>query len=398
MSLSLTRGILPRTGLPALIAALNLPCEIQLPDSTGIISQTGTPVCRVIFNSTQSLETPMTELGVARAFIAGEIEVEGDISVLFNIRQNLEEKVPLLLKLRFVWDMIRTTTTMNRDSINKHYSRGDDFYLAFIDKRYRFYSHGLFNKQGETIEEASEHKLESMFRSLDLKPGMRLLDIGGGWGGVTQYCGARGIHVTSLTIAEDSAQFIQRVLSDSNLKGEVFLQDFLQHVPEEPYDHAVIYGVIEHLPDYRRFAAKVWDVLKPGGRLYLDGAAAVQKFAVSAFCREYIWPGTHTFMTIQDVIREFLYHGFEVVEVARETSDYGNTMLEWAKRLDLARDEIIAGWGEETYRIFRLYLWGGQHAFKIGTLQAYHLVVERTPSHGPRPSSLRRFLQFITDN
>lgn len=55
---------------------------------------------------------------------------------------------------------------------------------------------------------------------------------------------------------------------------------------------------------------------------------------------------------------EFLYHGFEIIEVVRETKDYELTMLEWTKRLDAAKDEVIAGWGEETYRVFRLFLWG----------------------------------------
>ena len=61
---------------------------------------------------------------------------------------------------------------------HRHYSRGDDFYLSYIDKRYRFYSHGLFESDDETLEEASEHKLESMWNGLELKPGMRLLDVG----------------------------------------------------------------------------------------------------------------------------------------------------------------------------------------------------------------------------
>jgi len=77
----------------------------------------------------------------------------------------------------------------------------------------------------------------------------------------------------------------------------------------------VIYGVIEHLPNYRRFAAKAWDVLKLGGRLYLDASASIQKFSVSSFTRDHIWGGTHTYMTLQDVIAEMLYHGFEVLDV-----------------------------------------------------------------------------------
>jgi cyclopropane-fatty-acyl-phospholipid synthase len=166
------------------------------------------------------------------------------------------------------------------------------------------------------------------------------------------------VHVTSLTLAADSARFIQRLISDKNLSGEVFLQDFLNYKPEKQLDYIVIHGVTEHFPDYQGFASRIWDLLKPGGRVYLDVSAAVTKFAVSSWARQYIWSGTHSFITVQDVMAEFLYHGFEVIEVVRETKDYELTMLEWTKRLDAAKDEVIAGWGEETYRVFRLFLWG----------------------------------------
>jgi cyclopropane-fatty-acyl-phospholipid synthase len=389
------RANLPRTGLAALLAGLDIPGEIQMPNGSIVAIGDGEPIYRVVFRSERALRTPMTELGVGRAFVAGDIEVEGDIGALFDARQRLREKVPLRQKIQFLYDFVRTATKMNAKAIGEHYNRGDDFYLTFIDKRFRFYSQGLFKTPDETIEEASEHKLESMFSALDLKPGMRLLDIGGGWGGVTQYCGARGVHVTTLTVAEDSARYIERLIKENDLPGEVFLQDFLNHRPKKPYDHAVIYGVIEHIPNYARFARTVWDVLKPGGRIYLDASAAVEKFDVSSFTRDYIWRGTHTFMTLQDVMAEFLNHGFEILDVSRETRDYELTMLEWAKRLDLAKDQIIAGWGEETYRVFRLFLWGGTHAFKTNALQAYHLVAERTSSPGPRPSTFRRIIQFL---
>lgn len=383
---------LPHTGLAALLPQLDIPGSVRLPKGTIITFGTGDPVCRVIFRSESALRTPMTELSIGKAYITGEIEVEGDLGALFGARKRVTEKVPMRQKLQFVYDYFRDATKMNAKAIGDHYTRGDDFYLTFIDKRYRFYSQGLFKTPDETIEEASEHKLETMFSSLDLKPGMRLLDIGGGWGGVTQYCGARGVHVTTLTLTADSARYIQRLITEKDLPGEIFLQDFFNHKPEKLYDHIVIYGVIEHIPNYRRFASHVWKMLAPGGKLYLDGSAAVTKYSTSAFTRDYIWGGTHTFFTLQDVLGELLFHGFEIIDIARETADYQRTMEEWARRLDAAKDEIISGWGEETYRVFRLFLWGGAHAFKSNTLQAYHLVAERTASPGPRPSKARRML------
>lgn len=386
---------LPRTGLAPLLASLDLPGEIQLPDGT--VHRTGTeqPIYRVIFRSNKALQTPITELGISTAYVKGDIDVEGDISALFGARERIKDAVPLRQKLRFFYDFTREATSMNAKAVASHYNHGDDLYLSFIDTRYRLYSHGHFQTKHDSLEDASQRKLETMFRTLDLKPGMRLLDIGGGWGGVTQYCSARGVHVTTLTLTQGSKDFISRLISEQGLEGEVFVEDFLTHTPVEPYDAAVMFGVIEYIPNYLRFARRIWDVLKPGGRLYLDGSAAVEKFAVSAFTRKFVWQGTHTYMTVQDVMAELLYHGFEVVEVARETRDYELTMLEWARRLDKVREEMVERWGEETYRVFRLFLWGGMHAFKTNNLQAYRLVAERTAGLGPRPSMVRRVTRFV---
>lgn len=385
----------PRTGLARLLIQLDIPGEVELPD--GSVVQTGddSPVFRVIFRSKKALRVPMTELAVGRAFIEGDIDVEGDLGVLFDARSKLQDKVPLRQKLQFAWDTIRTTTKMNSKTIGSHYGRDDSFYLTFLDKKFRFYAHGLFKSPTESLEMASLHKMDVIFSELGLQKGMRILDIGGGWGGVTQYCAARGIHVTAITIAENGAQYVRKLVADNDLMGEVLLEDYFNHCPQEPYDHAVSLGSIEHMPDYRRFARKTWDLLKPGGRLYLDGSAAVEKYAVSSFARDYIWGGTHTYMTVQDVIGELLYHGFALMRLEGETLDYHLTMLEWARRLDQARDAVIAGWGEETYRVFRLMMWGGQHAFKVNSLQAYHLVVQKTDSQGPRPSTLRRILRGV---
>ncbi|KAG5944853.1 hypothetical protein E4U53_006810 [Claviceps sorghi] len=385
----------PSTGLARLLIQLDMPGEIELPDGSVFPTGRGSPAFRVVFRSKKALHTPMTEMGVGRAFIKGDIDVEGDLDMLFDAKNKLQDRVPLRQKLQFVWDSLRTMTKMNARAIESHYGRDDSFFLTFIDKRFRLYSHGLFKSPTESIEAAAQNKMDVIFSELGLQEGMRVLDIGGGWGGLTEYCAPRGVHVTTLTIAANGAAFVRKLISDNKLCGQVLLEDYFEHCPKEPYDHAVSLGSIEHMPDYRRFARKMWSLLKPGGRLYLDAAAAVEKYAVGSFTRDYIWSGTHTYMVVQDVVGELLYHGFALLRLQGDTRDYHLTILEWARRLDRARDAIIAGWGEQTYRVFRLMLWGGEHAFKVNDLQAYHLVVQKTESPGPRPSSIRRFVRGL---
>ncbi|WP_158441517.1 class I SAM-dependent methyltransferase [Kribbella steppae] len=354
------------------------------------------PTFTVTFRTERALKLPCTELALGNAYIHGEIDLDGDMSSVLSLRDSMRFGTRPSQMLRFAYELlVRSPTRANKRAIDAHYLLGDDFYLTFVDKRYRFYSHCLFESDGDSLEEAAEHKLESMWNFLGLQSGMRLLDIGGGWGGVADYCGARGVHVTSVTLAEDSRSYIESLIRERNLPAEVVVGDFLDFKTNSPFDHAVIYGVIEHIPNYTRFCSTLWDALKPGGRLYLDASATKEKFAISPITRKFTWTGHHSFLSLPDMVREQLFHGFEIIDVARETHDYELTITRWAERFEAARTQIVDRWGEETYRTFQIFLWGGAHAFRTNRLQAYHLVTERREDPGPRPGLVRRFGGFV---
>jgi cyclopropane-fatty-acyl-phospholipid synthase len=369
---------------------------VELCDGTRHRIGDSDPAWHIRFRTEAAQSLPLDEYALGQAYVAGDIDLDGDLAALLDVRSGLRKGITVRDAAAFAYRlMLRAPTKVNAASIAKHYTLGDDFYLSFIDRRYRYYSHCLFHHDDETLEEAAEHKLESMWNALDLKPGMRLLDIGGGWGGTTQYCGNRGVEVTSLTLVEESAAYIRRLIAEQGIPGKVIVQDILDHRPSEPYDHAVIYGVIEHIPNYRTFCERVWSALKPGGRLYLDASATKQKFAVSPFTRQFTWPGHHSFLSLQDMVRELLFHGFEIVEAKRETHDYELTIRHWADRFEANHDFVAGRWGEDVYRAFRMFLRGGQHAFASNRLQAYHLVAERREDPGPRPGALLRAADFI---
>ncbi|MGW4365394.1 class I SAM-dependent methyltransferase [Nocardia takedensis] len=364
-------------------------CKVVLPNGAELSFGAGAPRFTAFFRTEAALAMKPTQLAIGAAYVNGEIDVEGDMDAVMDLRTHLPGGLTVGSAAKFAWDLIAPATKVNKDAIDFHYTLGDDFYHTFIDTRWRFYSQCLFESEDETLEEAAEHKLERMWNALGLKPGMRLLDIGGGWGGVGRYCAARGVHVTAVTLAQDSANYMRKVYAEEGLDVQVVHTDFLEFEPDQKFDNVVIYGVIEHLPDYRQFTAKAWDMLVPGGKMYMDGSATKEKFAMTAFTRKYIWPGHHTFMSLQDVTRELLMYGFEVVEVERETVDYERTMYHWAQRFDAAKEQVVARWGEDTYRKFRVYLWAGAHCFKTNRLQAYHLVAQKR-DRGPRPGVLRR--------
>lgn len=396
----MSRYLVPRplAELTDALRQLSIPCALVLPGEQVRTFGDGAPRFRILVRNELPLITPLSDSSLARAYVNGDIDVDGDLMSLLGLRDVLRFEIPMSQLLRLAAQLFVPPTRANARAIEHHYSLGDDFYLTFLDRKHHFYSQCLFHSDDETLEQAAEHKIERMWSALDVQPGMRLLDIGGGWGGLASYAGDRGVHVTSLTLTHDSAQYIRQRTSRCAVPAEVLVEDILDHFPNQPYDHVVIFGVIEHVPNYRRFCQRVWAALRPGGRLYVDASATREKYAVTAFTREYTWRGPHSCLALQDLIEELLFHGFDVLSVRQESRDYELTMGHWARRFDAAHQDIADRWSESLYRAFRVFLWGGTHGFRTNRLQAYSLVVERRTDAGPRPGALRRLAQFLASS
>lgn len=401
--------------LVTLIRALrktDVGCELVLPDAEPIQIGDPPPAFRVTVLKRGVLDARVTELSLGAAYVSGEIDIDvcgADVeefaenaTAVFKLRDSLRSGTSAGQALRFGADLALTRPTrMNARAIKHHYSLPDAFYATFLDPRWRFYSQGMFDKPYDaaeltdpqaTLETAAKGKLTHMSSALSLEPGQRILDIGAGWGGLAKYCNQNDIRTTSLTLSETSAKYV-RALADPH-NSEVLVEDLLDHRRREFYDGVVIFGVIEHIPNYARFCRRVWDALKPGGRLYLDASATREKYALSAFARHYTWQGAHSCLALPDMIEELIFHGFEICEVRNGTTDYERTMRLWALRLDQNHDYIAAHWGESVYRSFRVFLWGGVAGFQTDRLQAYTLVARRGKHPGPRPGRLKRAAHF----
>jgi cyclopropane-fatty-acyl-phospholipid synthase len=356
---------------------------------------------RLFMNDWKLLRGPVNQFTLARAYLQGDIdlEVDGDLAEVFVMRDRLSGGTTVTQAARLLGEFaLVAPTRVNSGVIRRHYDIGEDFHLNFLDAKYHLYSTLIFDGDDtRSLEAAAEAKCERMRHALGLERGQHILDIGGGWGGLARYCGQLGVTVTSLTISEDSEAFIKTVIDAHNSESEVLRQDLLDHFAWERYDHVVIFGVIEHIPTYARFCERVWDALKPGGKLYMDASATKEKYAASAFTRRYTWTGAHSCLALPDMLQELILHGFHVEQVRNETDDYRLTMRKWAQKLDEAdRDKhVTRNWGEHTYRAYRLFLWGGTHAFGSDRLQAYSVVAQRGPKPGPRPGKLRRAASFV---
>lgn len=318
---------------------------------------------------------------IAEAYVYGDLDVEGPLGPVLALRESFGDRHPLRYLMRFVRPLLRGQVRADREAIPTHYDRDPEFFLTFLDRRHRAYSQGVHASADEPLEDAITRKMEFALDAVGAREGMRILDIGGGWGAMTEFAGRRGIRVTSLTISEPSRAFIQALIDGERLPCVVRVEHFFEHVPGEPYDAIVNLGVTEHLPDYSRTLRHYAHLLKPGGKVYLDASASRVKNDVSTFYERHVYPGNGSLLCLHEYLAEVARSPFEVEQVLNDRVSYGLTTRAWAMNLDAAREHVEARWGSPAYRLFRLYLWGCVDGFQRDLIQAYRMVLARPRGH-----------------
>ncbi len=316
----------------------------------------------------------LDEVSICEAYMAGNLDVAGDMLGFASLRGLLSDRHPLHTLWRRIAPVFVGRVQTNRQAIAGHYDFSNEFYLKFMDPS-RCYSQAVFDSDYEPLASAQRRKLDFAVDACQLKPGDRVLDIGGGWGSFTEHAGRRGIQVTSLTISKQSEAFLTDLIAREQLPCEVLNQDFWEHDPVDRYDAIVILGVMEHLPDYPEVLRRLQRLLKPGGRVYLDASAFREKYSKPTFVSRYIFPGDHSYFCLHAFLAEVAKTPLEVLEVHNDRHNYYLTCKAWAENLDAARDEIVSRWGEMLYRRFRLYLWGSAQAFQSRSMDAYRVVL-----------------------
>lgn len=319
----------------------------------------------------------LDQLAVAAGYLNGEIDLEGDVVAAIGLRDLFHDRHPLKYAWRFVQPLLRGQVKSDEKWIAEHYDYEQDFYLLWLDRRHRCYSQGIFEHDGEPLEDAITRKLDFALDAVGAKPGDRVLDIGGGWGAFTEHAGKRGVHVTSLTISRASEAFLRALIEREGLPCRVLREHFFEHTAAQPYDAIVNLGVTEHLPDYRASLKKYGELLKPGGKLYLDASATRRRGGHAAFLEKFIYPGNGSLMCLHEYLAEVQRSPFRLRGVWDDNHSYALTLRHWATRLDEAREEIERRWGKDLHRKFQLYLWGAAEGHRTERNQAYRVVLEK---------------------
>jgi cyclopropane-fatty-acyl-phospholipid synthase len=355
-----------------------LPFEVIMPDGSSQCFGQGSPTFRVMLlnqNAVRAISS-IDEGRIADAYVAGDLDLEGDMLKPFELRGTMKDFHLVTEAWRFIQPLLFGQVRTNKQAITAHYDIDAEFFLSFLDPVTPCYTQGVYESADETLDVATLRKFAWCFDKLKLKPGDHLLEVGPGWGAWFEYASARGVKCTGISISKVSIDYLDRRAKELGRDWELIECDLFEYRPDRKYDAIVIMGVIEHLPDYLRVLQKFISLLKPGGRIFLDGSACTRKYELSSFMVKYIYPGNHSFLVLDDFLNKLAKTPLQVQEIFNDRMSYFHTFVEWAKNFDAHKDFVIARFGEFDYRRFRLYLWGAAYEFLSRSLDCYRMIIQ----------------------
>ncbi len=373
------------------------------------------------------------ELGFARAYVSGDVEIEGDlldgltrlndladpergpgVSVGADTRAAVARAVLRLGALgpppRPPAEEIRLSgrrhaKARDAEAVTHHYDVGNEFYELVLGSS-MVYSCAYFEQapsDGYTLEDAQRAKLDLVARKLGLTPGMRVLDVGCGWGAFVIHAAREyGVHAVGVTLSEDQATYARESVASLGLSDtvEIRVQDY-RDVHDGPYDAIASIGMAEHvgLSQLAEYAERLRDLLAPGGRLLnhaisrRPGPPGDPRGDKTSFIDRYVFPDgeLHPLSTMVDTLESA---GFEVRDVESLREHYADTLRAWVRNLELNWDRAVALSSAGRARVWRLYMAGSALGFQSNRLGINQVLAVRPAAGGTSglPRSRRELL------
>ena len=274
--------------------------------------------------------------------------------------------------------------SVERDAaaVRYHYDAGNDFFALFLDDSMT-YSCGIFSRGAQTLEQAQRAKLDLVAAKLGLRPGMRVLDVGCGWGSFAIHAAREhGVAVTGVTLSPAQAELARANVREAGMADliDIRVADY-RRLPAGSYDAIASIGMSEHVGESQidRYATSLFELLVPGGVL-LNHAIAVfdpnDKPLEDVFSMRYVFPDGEP-LPLSRVQLALERAGFHTGHVEGFREDYATTLRHWAARLDDNLERAHALIGPERLRVWRLYLRAARHGFDIGLTAVYQVLARR---------------------
>ena len=358
------------------------------------------------------------ELGAAQAYVTGELDVDGDLGeALDRVRRAGQERrlagirpslgaaaaltraAPLLHRVGALGGRPPAPASQarlsgrlhslgrDRQAISHHYDVTSDFYALLLDPHLAYScAYWTSDAPGYTLEDAQRDKLELVCQKVGLRPGSRLLDVGCGWGSLSLYAAEHhGARVTGVTIAREQKERVERLVAERGLGDlvEVRLQDY-REIADDGYDAVVSLEMGEHVgaANYPAFASVLASRVRPGGRVLVQQMSRAGRHPGGGpFIESFIAPDMHM-RPLGETVALLERSGLEVRDVEALREHYVRTVHAWLETLEARWDDAVALVGEESARVWRLYLVGGAMAFRDGRMGVDQVLMVRPTVDG----------------
>jgi cyclopropane-fatty-acyl-phospholipid synthase len=344
------------------------------------------------------------ELGLGRAYVAGDLDVEGD---LFFGLAALRDRIPKLgpsqiaqaarlVGLKGLRPLPpppeeahlqgrRHSRERDAAAIAHHYDVSNAFYRCVLGPSMT-YSCAVWPSVGATLEEAQVGKYELICRKLDLEEGSRLLDVGCGWGGMAMHAArTHGVRAVGVTLSRAQAEWAQKAVAEAGLadRVEIRYQDY-RDVIDGPFDAISSIGMFEHvgLTNLGVYFDRLYSLLRLGGRLLNHGIArparpgrtrTPARIRRRSFIDRYVFPDGELH-ELGAVVSRMQASGFEVRHVEGLREHYALTLRAWVANLERSWDACVAEAGEARARIWRLYMAASALNFEAGRTQIHQVL------------------------
>ncbi|HEB99539.1 MAG TPA: class I SAM-dependent methyltransferase [Thiotrichales bacterium] len=390
------------------------PVAVRLWDGSLAHGRPGAPVA-LVFHQPAPLRDLVLHADLfrlAEAYLAGGVDAEGDMEVLFDLVEFLRcrqwswrERLRLFHEAVMLPGMSRKRAARERrasrrlrrngrQAIAHHYDVGNEFYRLWLDPN-MVYSCAYFSTPDQPLVEAQEDKLDYICRKLRLSPGQHLLDIGCGWGALALRAARRhGVRVHGITLSREQCAHARERVRQEGLEGQVRIDllDYRELPDDARYDRIVSVGMFEHIgrKNFPLYFGKVRRMLRPGGLFLNHGITndtGWQDTPISRFINAYVFPDGEL-ARISDVQLAMEEAGFEILDVESLRPHYQLTLRRWRETLEARKEEAVALTSDQTYRIWRLYMAGSSYYFGDGSLGVYQVLAGHR--YQPQPVGLRR--------
>lgn len=372
------------------------------------------------------------QLGLSRAYVAGEIDSPGDIFAAFAALSSagkFAEPGPFRpLTAGEVWTLLRTAVRLGalgpnpapppeearvarrgplhsrrRDSaaISHHYDVGNDFYALVLGQS-MVYSCAVWpddsdhpeqpdagSRLADGLDAAQEAKLDLVCRKLGLRPGMRVLDVGCGWGSFALHAaGKYGATVVGVTLSKEQAILARKRAADAGLteRVDIRVQDY-RDIGDGPFDAISSIGMSEHVGREQTpgYAAALFGLLRPGGRLLnhaISWNAGPTKPDPNSFIPRYVFPDGEM-ISLGEMVSALEAAGFEILDVEALRRHYALTLRAWVHRLEANWDQAAKLSGLGRARVWRLYMAASALGFEGGLTGVNQVLVQRPGGDEP---------------